>query len=144
MTPEGAPQAYGEALLAQQAEGAARSARILVPLVLKLVSAVRSVVDVGCGTGVWLAQFKELGVARVLGLDGTGDNDRLAIELEEFRKIELQRGIKDERFDLCICLEMAARFSNHTALTIVHNLCRLSDVVLFSAAIPGARRSPSP
>src|SRR5690348_4908376 len=45
------------------------SARRIVPLVLGMTGC-RSVVDVGCGTGIWLRVFAEHGVADVLGLDG--------------------------------------------------------------------------
>jgi hypothetical protein len=38
-------------------EGATRSAEVIVPLVLQLLP-VRSVVDVGCGEGAWLAAFR--------------------------------------------------------------------------------------
>ena len=50
-------------------DGARRSARVLVPLVQRLVSA-RSVIDVGCGQGTWLSVFRELGVGELRGVDG--------------------------------------------------------------------------
>src|SRR5262245_22788740 len=42
-------------------EGSRRSAEQVVPLVLELIRP-RSVIDVGCGTGSWLAVFQEAGV----------------------------------------------------------------------------------
>jgi hypothetical protein len=61
---------YDRAFFAEQIDGSARSARIVVPLIMSVVRDVRSVVDLGCGEGVWLARFNEAGVPRVLGLDG--------------------------------------------------------------------------
>jgi SAM-dependent methyltransferase len=106
---------------------------------MKLVRNVRSVVDVGCGTGVWLASFKEAGVSRVLGLDGgAAEQGQLEVEPVEFRIANLEWDIDlDESFDLCLCLEAAEHLTDRAATVIVRNICKLSDVVLFSAAIPG-------
>jgi SAM-dependent methyltransferase len=131
---------YDRAFFAEQVDGSARSARVVVPLVMKFVRDVRSVVDVGCGTGVWLASFKDAGVPRVLGLDGgaAAEQGQLEIELDEFRPANLEGNIDlDEFFDLCICLEVAEHLTERAAAAIVRNICNLSDVVLFSAAIPG-------
>src|ERR1019366_1207244 len=49
--------------------GSKRSASVVVPLVLQAVG-VKSVVDVGCGVGTWLATFRELGITDTIGLDG--------------------------------------------------------------------------
>ncbi|MCH9051673.1 MAG: methyltransferase domain-containing protein, partial [Proteobacteria bacterium] len=50
-------------------ETALASARCIVPIVLDLLTAQR-VVDIGCGSGAWLAVFREHGVEDILGLDG--------------------------------------------------------------------------
>jgi SAM-dependent methyltransferase len=131
---------YDRAFYTEQVDGSARSARIVVPLVMKLVRDVRSVVDVGCGTGVWLASFKDAGVPRILGLDGgaAAEQGQLEIDPEEFRDANLELGIKfDESFDLCLCLEVAQHLTDRASSSIVRDVCKLSDVVLFSAAIPG-------
>jgi len=131
---------YDRAFFAEQVIGAARSAEVVVPLVMKIVTDVRSVVDVGCGAGGWLAQFKQAGVPRVLGLDGgaAAEHDQLEIEPEEFRVANLEQDIDlDDSFDLCLCIEVAEHLTDHAAPVIVRNICRLADVVLFSAAIPG-------
>jgi SAM-dependent methyltransferase len=131
---------YNKVFFAEQIDGSARSARIVVPVIMELVRDVSSVVDLGCGAGAWLAQFKEVGVQRVLGLDGgtAAEHDQLEIEPHEFRLADLEREIHlDETFDLCICLEVAEHLAHRAAPVIVQNACKLSDVILFSAAIPG-------
>src|ERR1700730_3323108 len=49
--------------------GSVRSAREVVPLVLRMLGS-RSVIDVGCGRGAWLTVFRELGVTDICGVDG--------------------------------------------------------------------------
>lgn len=46
------------------------SAQIVLDHVLNLIPGVESVVDVGCGTGVWLSVLKEKGVKTIQGYDG--------------------------------------------------------------------------
>lgn len=116
------------------------SARAVVPLTLEMVQDVNSVADIGCGTGAWLAVFRENGVSRIMGLDGGDvlDSGQLEIQPEEFSSINLELPLEvSERYDLCICLEVAEHLSERAAPILVKNLCDLSDVVLFSAAIPG-------
>jgi len=45
------------------------TARETVPLVMELIGP-KSVVDVGCSAGTWLAVFEECGVKDVFGIDG--------------------------------------------------------------------------
>ena len=52
-----------------QQEGSFRSAMRMLPHVLELLSP-RSVVDVGCGVGTWLAAARDLGVPEIFGVDG--------------------------------------------------------------------------
>lgn len=141
MTTEGTlRRIYDRAFFAAQVDGSARSARIVVPMLLDLCPNVRSVVDVGCGAGVWLARFKEGGVEHVLGLDGGSaeDHGQLEISPDEFRSADFERELPtDTHFDLCLCLEVAEHLAPAAAPHLIRNLCRLSDVIAFSAALPG-------
>jgi SAM-dependent methyltransferase len=113
------------------------SAKIVVPLVLRLISA-RRVVDVGCGEGVWLSVFRELGVPEVLGVDGDYiDRQSLQIPIECFQAVDLKEGFRlDRRFDLCVSLEVAEHLPAAYADVFVQSLVDLAPVILFSAAIP--------
>lgn len=113
------------------------SPRIIVPIVISLVRP-KSVVDVGCGVGYWLSEFRRLGVERVLGLDGPHiAPDWLVIPKPLFRSVDLSKNLRiEEQFDLAVCLEVAEHLPGASAAILVESLVRLAPVVLFSCAIP--------
>lgn len=118
-------------------EDSAQSALEVAPLILKLFTP-GSVVDVGCGTGTWAKAYREAG-ARILGIDGRHvRDDQLLINPGEFQRHDLTLPLRlGLRFDLVNCLEVAEHLPGDRAQTFVEDLCRLGDVVVFSAAIPG-------
>lgn len=113
------------------------SARSVVPVVLDLVGP-ESVIDVGCGEGVWLAEFIRLGARTAVGLDGDYiDRSRLVIPEGSFRPTDLSRPFGDSRrYSLVVCLEVAEHLQPEVAGQFVECLVGLGDLVLFSAAIP--------
>lgn len=112
------------------------SADVVVPIVMKLVNP-HSVVDVGCGPGVWGLAFIQNGVKDVLGIDGQWHMQQLIIPKENFVAHDLNFDLKlDRRFDLAVCLEVAEHLPRERAEGFVSMLTGYSDVVLFSAAIP--------
>ncbi|MEM7219563.1 MAG: class I SAM-dependent methyltransferase [Pseudomonadota bacterium] len=103
-----------------------------------------SVVDIGCATGIWLAACTELGARRVLGVDGPWvDAAALEIPVASFLQHDLASGLPDGlddldgRFDLALCIEVAEHLSAARGDELIAFLCRRSDCVLFSAAVPG-------
>jgi SAM-dependent methyltransferase len=129
--------AYDDEFFRRHRDGARTSARVVVPLVLRLAPA-RSAVDVGCGQGTWLAVFAEHGVKDVLGVDGDYvDRDRLEVPPDRFRPHDLARPLRlDRTFDLAVSLEVAEHLPADAAAGFVESLTRLAPVVLFSAAAP--------
>jgi hypothetical protein len=62
----------------------------------------------------------------------------LQISTADFRRADLEQPLQmEERFDLAISLEVAEHLSSARAPGFVEDLTHLSDVILFSAAIPG-------
>lgn len=98
-----------------------------------------SVLDVGCGLGVWLQAAGEQGVHDVLGLEGEWiDRGLLHIPARCFRVVDLAQPFElGRRFDLCVSLEVAEHLPPASAAGFVTSLVRHADAVLFSAAIPG-------
>lgn len=116
---------------------AQESAREILPIVLDIVKPA-SVIDIGCGTGKWLAIARELGVREVLGVDGPWVKAQLAIPAEKFIERDLSKPLNlDHRFDVALSLEVAEHLPASAAGDFVKSLSEAADVVLFSAAIPG-------
>lgn len=97
-----------------------------------------SVVDLGCGVGTWLRACLDLGVTDIDGRDGDYvDRSLLKIPPECFHAADLsQPQTVGRRYDLAMSLEVAEHLERSSAENIVGALTRLSDVVLFSAAMP--------
>jgi SAM-dependent methyltransferase len=113
------------------------SARAVVPLVLDLFSP-KTVVDVGCGSGTWTKVYADSG-CDVLGVDGdVVKQEQLLIPADKFTRRNLMQPLAlDRKFDLANCLEVAEHLDGSRADSFVADLCKLSDVVVFSAAVPG-------
>lgn len=128
---------YTEQFFQALREGVAHSAEVMVPIVLEMVRPA-SVVDVGCGTGGWLATFARHGVPDYLGIDGYAPEGLLEIPRERFLAADLTRPLElDRAFDLALSLEVAEHLVESAARTFVESLTRLAPVVMFSAAVPG-------
>lgn len=129
---------YNDAFYANQSEGSVRSARVVVPHVVSLVKP-RSVVDVGCGVGTWLSVFRDQGVETILGIDGDYvSREKLHIPADRFLPRDLTAPVGvSEKFDLAVSLEVAEHLPPEAAEGFIDQLTGLSDVVLFSAAVPG-------
>jgi SAM-dependent methyltransferase len=138
MKPEPRAYAYKEDFFAYIEKGASRSAQAVVPLIRNLLS-VDSVLDVGCGHGVWLREWRNRGTADVVGVDGSYvDKSRLAIPAARFVERDLSRPFDlDRRFDLVQSLEVGEHIAEEQADIFVANLVTHGDVILFSAAAPG-------
>jgi SAM-dependent methyltransferase len=113
------------------------SAEAIVPLVVERVRPT-SVVDVGCGIGVWLEAFATHGVDDYLGVDGPWvPREALLIPGERFVAARLDRPLElGRRFDLAVALEVAEHLPEHRAAGFVADLAGLAPCILFSAAIP--------
>jgi SAM-dependent methyltransferase len=118
--------------------GSMRSAAIVAPLVLEHYSA-SSLVDVGCGRGAWLAEWARAGVKDYVGVDGNYvDRDKLLFPVDRFVSRDLARFFDlTRKFDLAVSLEVGEHIIPEASETFVDNICRHSDAILFSAAVPG-------
>jgi SAM-dependent methyltransferase len=96
----------------------------------------RSAADFGCGPGAWLAALAKRGTADLIGYDLKPPDP--AVWPGRFEMCDLtQPMIFHRRFDLALCLEVGEHLPKAAAWTLVNSLAEASDVILFSAAIPG-------
>lgn len=135
---------YDEKFYRLQSASNLSSAQEIVPIVLDILKCVYnndiSVIDLGCGSGNWLSVFKNNG-CMVKGVDG-GDipNDVLMIDKQEYEKHDFRKKyISSTKYSLAMSLECAEHVPEKNADELVDTLTELSDIVLFSAAIPHQR-----
>ena len=127
-------------ILVESLEGTSpSSAAVVVPLLLEIVDP-RSVVDLGCGIGAWLAVFRARGVDDVRGFDTHDPGDRLLIPHDRFTVTDLERlAGPPGQADLALCLEVAEHLDAGAADPLVSALVGTAPVVVFSAATPFQR-----
>jgi len=120
----------------RRAHTAHAARRILAALPASLPR--RSVADIGCGTGTWLAAALADGARNAFGIEGDWvtpamlDESRIA-----FAPQDLEQPFTGPRTDLALSLEVGEHLSPARAPGFVADLVALAPAILFSAAIPG-------
>jgi len=118
------------------------AAEAILSQVIEVRPSIASAIDIGCGVGTWLNVLQKYGVGDIQGVDGPWVEQKyLEIPSECFRAYNFQNAEIEisfnRRYDLAICLEVAEHIPQSKANAFVRNLTTLSDLILFSAAIPG-------
>lgn len=115
-----------------------RSAQIVLPLIFQIIRP-SSILDIGCGNGDWLKVAKDLGVNCVKGVDGDHIlRSNLKISPDDFFCCDLEKPLPSlGSFDLVMCLEVIEHLSLDAGINLINGLTEYSDIILFSAAIPG-------
>lgn len=112
------------------------SAGTLVEILMKHFRP-RTVVDIGCGHGLYLKEFADRG-AEILGYDGAPAARKISPVGDKIRLHDLSQPLKPERrFDLCLCIEVAEHLPVAAADTLIETLISFSDKIVFTAAVPG-------
>ncbi|QNQ55932.1 glycosyltransferase [Serratia liquefaciens] len=129
---------YNDSFYANQIDGSYLAAKKILEYIRQYHD-FKSAVDIGSGLCAWLKVCQELGADKLLGLDGDYVNrDNLLIDDRYFKSCDLERddiSIND-KFDIAISLEVIEHLSESRGIYLINKLCSLSDVVLFSGAIP--------
>lgn len=130
---------YDEKFYSNMENISMKMANIMMPYVINWIKP-KSVVDFGCGEGIWLSAIKSVDAnIEIFGLDGDYiSKSRLRIPEECFLPVNLEREIElDRKYDLAISLEVAEHIAEKYSDIFVDSLIKSSDNILFSAAIPG-------
>lgn len=96
-----------------------------------------SVIDIGCGNGDLLNSFLNLGIKNLKGIEGNENflhhSDQFDVSIENLEsQIHFQK-----KYDVAICLEVAEHIDAIFADNLISTLTCASDLVIFSAAVPG-------
>jgi len=128
---------YGEWFYRKVAEDGRTHVGPIVAAILEYVQP-RSVIDVGCGAGHFLAEFARRGIEDSLGVDFPGiAPEVLQIPRERFLGADLSKGLHfDRTFDLALSLEVAEHIAAESADAFVDTLVDAAPITVFSAAIP--------
>jgi len=97
-----------------------------------------SVIDFGCGTGIYLQALARHDI-EVMGIDAS------PAAVKNFRLRPDQIIIKDltqplllgKKYDCALCFEVAEHIPHEYSENLIANLCRVSDLIIFSAAAKG-------
>lgn len=96
-----------------------------------------SVVDIGCGVGLYLAEFEKFG-AEILGIEGSEHALPHSLVRNKTRIHDLTEPLMlDKKYDLALCLEVAEHLPEIKADILANSLAKASDVIVFTAAVPG-------
>jgi 2-polyprenyl-3-methyl-5-hydroxy-6-metoxy-1,4-benzoquinol methylase len=113
-----------------------QSAKVVTEILIKYF-APKSVIDIGCGIGIYLAEFKANNI-EILGFDGSPAAIAGSLVGDKIRRHDLCRPLKLNRcFDLCLCFEVAEHLEAACAQTLVKTLVGLAKTIVFTAATPG-------
>jgi hypothetical protein len=97
-----------------------------------------SVIDIGCGCGIYLKAFHDLGIKDLVGYDGSENAIKKSLLPEKIKLHDLRHRIQlNRKYDLCLCMEVAEHIENRYSESLVDTLTNLSDTVFFTAAPPG-------
>lgn len=93
-----------------------------------------SVFDIGCGAGIYIAEFKKMG-KDVLGCDSSIAG--LQFSLNDFTIFHADATLPillNRKYDIVICFEVAEHIKKKYSRQLVKNCTSNSDTVLFTAA----------
>src|ERR1700722_11174295 len=113
--------------------GSIASARQFTTFLAPLLG-VNSLLDVGCGRGAWLREWRNAGVTIAQGVDGPYvRQDSLLISVQDFTAVDLSKEFDlKRRYDLVSSLEVAEHLPRSCSEGFVSSLVAHSDRVLFS------------
>lgn len=97
-----------------------------------------SIIDIGCGNGIYPLLYRHLGVADVFGVDGIAP-EATVLDEKSYRQVDLQESFDAGRkFDVAVCMEVVEHLNPQTTDTAFDSIERHAErAIVFSMAEPG-------
>jgi 2-polyprenyl-3-methyl-5-hydroxy-6-metoxy-1,4-benzoquinol methylase len=97
-----------------------------------------SVLDIGCGNGLYLHLLQEEGVKNIFGVDGI-DHSATVLNTDTYAKVDLQSPYSaGRRFDAVFCLEVVEHIHPKNTEVLFDTIAaHAKDLIIFSMAEPG-------
>ncbi|MFA6171199.1 MAG: methyltransferase domain-containing protein [Patescibacteria group bacterium] len=112
------------------------SAKAVVNILIKRFRP-KSVIDIGCGIGIYLKEFEKKGIG-ISGYDGAPAAIKNSLVGDKIKYHDLVKPLRlSRKFDLCLCVEVAEHLPETCENTLINSLVRLSDTLIYTAATPG-------
>lgn len=97
----------------------------------------KSVFDVGCGNGIYLAEAASMGLLAA-GCDGSEVAVKLAPRGALVFQHDLKRRLRlNRRFDVCLCFEVAEHIPRWRCRNLIESCSDVSDTIVFSTPTKG-------
>jgi SAM-dependent methyltransferase len=130
---------YNDTFFDEMEASSYRSAREVLPYLHKIFP-FKSVIDIGCGTGVWLKVCQDdLAITDFKGIEGPYlKKEKLKVNPDNVQFTDLKQELKlDRKYDLVISMEVGEHLPDSSSANFVKSLANAGDFILFSAALPG-------
>ena len=99
-----------------------------------------SMIDWGCGAGLHVAAFAQLGI-KALGVDASACPKDLCAPDAEIRRADLRRPVATEllpaTYDLSLCLDVMEHIDEQDSQQVLNNITSGAGLLLLSCAPPG-------
>ena len=106
-------------------------------LILRTIYNPGSITDYGCANGLYLEPFYNAGCV-VQGYEVSTDAlEDAVVPVEYISIIDQSEILNPQKTDLALCIEVMEHIPEESAEFAISNLTKMSDTIIFTAAIPG-------
>ena len=97
----------------------------------------KSIIDIGCGVGIYLKEFENNNVD-IIGFDSAAAALNGSLVGNKIKLHDLCKPLTlNKSFDLCLCIEVAEHLKPECGDILLETLTGLSQNIVFTAATPG-------